>query len=69
MKLQRVMGWAAPICAVALLATGCDRNRNEGTPGTLTEQSTGQRMDDKQVTSKIKDALDVNAAYKFPNGT
>lgn len=24
-------------------------------------------MDDKQVSSKVKDALDANQAYKFPN--
>jgi len=56
-----------PVCSV-LLITGCDQNRNSmGSPATETERTIGQKVDDKTLGSKVKDALDDNAAYKFPD--
>ena len=69
MKVQKVLTCITPLCAAAMLLTACDRNRNVGTaPAPVgVERSTGQKIDDKQMASKVKDALDDNAAYKFPD--
>ncbi|HMJ89906.1 MAG TPA: BON domain-containing protein [Candidatus Acidoferrum sp.] len=67
MKVQKIMIWALPICSAALFVTGCERNQDMGAPPASVERSTGQKVDDKALTSKVKDALDDNAAYKFPN--
>jgi osmotically-inducible protein OsmY len=56
-----------PVCSV-LLITGCDQNRTAmGRPATETERTVGQKVDDKTLSGKVKDALDDNAAYKFPD--
>lgn len=56
-----------PVCSV-LLITGCDRNRDAmGRPVTETGRTVGQKVDDKELGSRVKDALDENAAYKFPD--
>lgn len=56
-----------PVCSV-LLITGCDRNRDAmGRPTVETERTVGQKVDDKDLGNRVKDALDVNAAYKFPD--
>jgi hyperosmotically inducible periplasmic protein len=67
MKLRTVfVTTMAPLCSV-LLITGCDRNRDAmGRPRVETERTVGQKMDDKSLGSHVKDALDENAAYKFP---
>ena len=55
-----------PVCSV-LLITGCDRNRDAmGRPINETERTVGQKVDDKELGSRVKGALDENAAYKFP---
>ena len=56
-----------PVCSV-LLVTGCDRNRNAmGGPATETKRTVGQKVDDKELGSRVKSALDDNSAYKFPD--
>lgn len=56
-----------PFCSV-LLITGCDRNRDAmGRPTTETGRTVGQKVDDKDLASRVKDALDDNTAYKFPD--
>ena len=56
-----------PVCSI-LLITGCDRNRDAmGRPMTETERTVGQKVDDKDLASRVKNALDDNAAYKFPD--
>ena len=55
-----------PVCSI-LLVTGCDRNRDAmGRPITETERTVGQKVDDKELSSRVKDALDSSPAYKFP---
>jgi osmotically-inducible protein OsmY len=66
MKLQKVLTCVTPVYAAAMLLTACDRDRNMGNPPVTVERSTGQKIDDKQMASRVKDALDENAAYKFP---
>ena len=67
MRVQRVLVWMGPVCTAAMLLTACDRDRNMGRPATSLERTTGQKMDDRQVSSKVKNALDDNNAYKFPD--
>lgn len=56
-----------PVCSV-LLVTGCDRNRDAmGRPVTETERTVGEKVDDKELGSRVKTALDDNTAYKFPD--
>ena len=55
------------VSAATLLLTACDRERNMGSPTTSAERTTGQKMDDRQLSSKVKGALDDNNAYKFPD--
>ena len=56
-----------PVCSI-LLITGCDRNRDAmGRPMTETERTVGQKVDDKDLANRVKNALDDNAAYKFPD--
>jgi osmotically-inducible protein OsmY len=56
-----------PVCSV-LLVTGCDRNRDAmGRPTTETDRTVGQKVDDKELGSRVKSALDDNSAYKFPD--
>ena len=56
-----------PVCSAALLIVGCDRDRNMGAPAGEVKRTTGQKVDDKDLSSKVKSALDDNAAYKFPD--
>jgi hyperosmotically inducible periplasmic protein len=56
-----------PVCSVALIVTGCDRDRNMGASATETGRTTGQKLDDKTLGSRVQDALDDNTAYKFPD--
>ena len=67
MKLQTLfVTTMIPVCSI-LLVTGCDRNRTAaGSPGPEAERTIGQKVDDKTLGSHVKDALDANAAYKFP---
>ena len=67
MKLQTLfVTTVLPICSV-LLVTGCDRDRTAtGRPAPAVERSVGQKMDDKELGSRVKSALDSSAAYKFP---
>lgn len=37
-----------------------------GRPAAETERTVGQKWDDKDLGSRVKNALDENAAYKFP---
>jgi hyperosmotically inducible protein len=67
MKVQKVLTVIVPICTATLLVTGCDRNRNMGAPAPAVERTTGQKMDDKSLNSKVKDTLKDNTAYKFPD--
>ncbi len=55
-----------PMCSV-LLITGCERDHDAmGRPQLETERTVGQKVDDREIGSRVKDALDDNAAYKFP---
>jgi hyperosmotically inducible periplasmic protein len=57
-----------PVCSAALIVTGCERDANVGAPAREpVGRSTGQKMDDKEVAGRVKNALDDNAAYKFPD--
>jgi osmotically-inducible protein OsmY len=69
MKLRTLfVTTVVPICSVLLIA-GCDRNRDAatGSPAPAVERTTGQKLDDKALGSRVKDALDASAAYKFPD--
>jgi len=55
-----------PVFSAALIV-GCDQNRNAGAPAGEVSRTTGQKLDDKDLSSKVKSALDDNAAYKFPD--
>lgn len=44
---------------VTLGVTGC--------AGTRYERSTGEYIDDKSLDTRVKDALDDNSEYKFPD--
>lgn len=69
MKVQHHFTVLAALCGAGLLVSGCDadRNRDAGAPAVRVERSTGQKVDDKQLTGQVKDALEENAAYKFPD--
>ena len=67
MKRKHLATVLAPLCAAALLGIACDANRDAGAPDIATERSAGQEVDDKQMTGAVKEALDENIAYKFPN--
>ena len=69
MKLRTVFVTSLlPVCSAALIFTGCDRDRTAmGRPPGQTERTEGQKVDDKDLRSRVKDALDDNAAYKFPD--
>jgi osmotically-inducible protein OsmY len=67
MKVQTVLTWVVPVCTAAMLVSGCDRNRNMGAPAPAVERTTGQKMDDKSLNGKVKDALHDNTAFKFPD--
>jgi hyperosmotically inducible protein len=58
---------AAGLLAAAVGLTGCDRqstyNRAEQPAG---ERTAGEVIDDKTVTSRVKDALDADATHKYP---
>src|SRR5688572_14811953 len=55
-----------PVCSV-LLITGCERDRDAaGRPRLETERTVGQKVDDKELGSRVKSALEASAAYKFP---
>ena len=58
-----------PVASAALVIVGCDDTRRDGVgrPGVEVERSTGQKVDDKEVASRVKSALDDNVAYKFPD--
>jgi hypothetical protein len=56
-----------PVCSAALIFTGCDRERNAGAPASETSRTVGQKVDDKEMGSRVKDALNDNTAYKFPD--
>ena len=59
-----------PVASAALVIVGCDNARRdtaEGRPGVEVERTTGQKVDDKEVASRVKNALDDNVAYKFPD--
>jgi hyperosmotically inducible periplasmic protein len=67
MKVQKVLTCIVPVCAATMLFTACDRDRNMGNAPVGVERSTGQKVDDKQIATRVKDALDENVAYKFPD--
>ena len=58
-----------PVASAALVIVGCDDARRDsvGRPAVEAERTTGQKVDDKEVASRVKTALDDNVAYKFPN--
>ena len=57
-----------PVCSAALVFTGCDNDRTAmGRPRVETERTVGQKVDDKDLGGRVKNALDDNAAYKFPD--
>lgn len=58
-----------PVASAALVIVGCDDTRHDGVggPAVEVERTTGQKVDDKQAASRVKDALDDNVAYKFPD--
>lgn len=64
---MRMLKWTMPVCVAALLLTACDNDADMGGAPTTTVRSTGERVDDKQVSSTVKDALEDNVAYKFPD--
>ena len=53
--------------------TGCKESRNTTENTTVDravgEKSRGEEIDDKAISSRVKDALNDNAAYKFPEVT
>ena len=63
---MRVM-MATGILAAALGVTGCDRkatyNRADQAGG---ERTAGEAIDDKTLTSRVKDALDADTVHKYP---
>ena len=69
MKLRTVyVTTLLPVCSAALIFIGCDRDRSSmGGPRLETERTVGQKVDDKELGNRVKDALDDNAAYKFPD--
>ena len=67
MKRKQIARLLVPLCAASLLGIACDVNRDSGAPGVATERSSGQKVDDKQLTSSVKEALEENSAYKFPD--
>jgi osmotically-inducible protein OsmY len=54
------VAWCLASPIVASLA-GCDRNRDR----TEYERTSGEFVDDKALTGKVKDALKDNTEYKF----
>jgi hyperosmotically inducible protein len=56
-----------PVCSAALIVVGCDQNRNAGVPPGEIGRTTGQKVDDKELGNRVKNALDDNTAYKFPD--
>lgn len=68
MKLRTLfVTTVVPACSI-LLVTGCDRNRTAtGRPAPEVERTVGQKVDDKELGSRVKSALDSSAAYKFPD--
>lgn len=68
MKLRTVFVTSLlPVFSAALVVTGCDRNRDVGAPAREVNRTTGQKVDDKELGSRVKSALEDNAAYKFPD--
>ena len=67
MKLRTLfVTTVVPVCSI-LLITGCERDRSAtGSPAPEVERTVGQKLDDKTLGSRVKDALDSSAAYKFP---
>lgn len=56
-----------PVFTAALIV-GCDQNRNVGAPAREPiGRTTGQKVNDKEIGSRVKSALDDNTAYKFPD--
>lgn len=66
MKVQKILACAS-ICAATAFTVGCDRNRDSGAPAPAVERTTGQKVDDKSLTGKVKDVLNDNTAFKFPD--
>jgi osmotically-inducible protein OsmY len=67
MKLQALfVTTVLPVCSV-LVITGCNENTYQGRPASSAERSVGQRVDDKTVAGRVRDALEEDAAYKFPD--
>ncbi len=58
-----------PVASAALVIVGCDNTRRDGIgkPAVEVERTTGQKVDDKEIGGRVKDALDNNVAYKFPD--
>jgi len=58
---------AVGVLAAVVGLTGCDRqstyNRADQTPG---ERTAGEAIDDKTLTSRVKDALDGDTTHKYP---
>ncbi len=51
---------AAPIAvSLAIIATGC--------AGSRYDRSTGESIDDRSVTSRVKAALSADSLYKYPD--
>lgn len=61
---------AAGVLAAVLSLTGCDRkptstyNRADQPAG---ERTAGETIDDKTLTSRVKDALDADTTHKYPD--
>ena len=67
MKRKQVFALLAALSSAAVLGIGCDMDRDAGVPGTTTERTAGQKVDDRQLQDRVADALEENAAYKFPD--
>ena len=50
---------AAAVAAIVLLATGCAGNRYD--------RSTGESIDDRATTSRVKGALGEDTMFKYPD--
>jgi osmotically-inducible protein OsmY len=70
MKITECMrrSMAAGVVVAVLGLTGCDRkstyNRADEPPG---ERTAGEVIDDKTLSSRVKDALDADNVHKYPD--
>lgn len=56
--LKRLAGLPVALC-LALIVTGC--------AGTRYDRSTGESIDDRAITSRVKSALGADSIYKYPD--